>query len=200
MNIQTGYRTITREQFLFREMKVVAKLLLQGKSDEDIIHEVVDDNLFQYPTEKSLNSICKVCLNRFHETESKEMVDLVANGQSDTAKQTCLFLMMNSYRLVWEFMIRVVGEKYRTHDEYISKIDFNSFFTQLQEQNEEVAGWSDTTIDKCKQVLKKLLVENGYLENSRSQQLKPVLLDLLLKEAIEHTGNEEAFVAFNYFR
>lgn len=200
MNIHTQYKTITREQFLFREMKIVAKLLLQDKSDEEIIQEVVEDNLFQYPTEKSLRNICNVCLSRFHEVDSKEMIDLVANGQSDTAKQTCLFLMMNSYRLVWEFMIRVIGEKYRTHDVSITKMDFNSFFTQLQEQNEVVAGWSDATIYKCKQVLKRLLVENGYLENSRSNELKPVLLDLLLKQAIERTGNEEAFVAFNYFR
>ena len=65
MNIHTSYRTITREQFLFHEMRIVAKLLIAGKNDKQIIDEVVSKNLFQYPTEKSLNNITKVCLARF---------------------------------------------------------------------------------------------------------------------------------------
>ena len=37
MDIHTPYRTITREQFLFHEMRIVAKLLLEEKSDSEII-------------------------------------------------------------------------------------------------------------------------------------------------------------------
>lgn len=33
MNEQTKYRTITREQFLFHEMRTVAKLLAEGKTE-----------------------------------------------------------------------------------------------------------------------------------------------------------------------
>lgn len=198
MDIHTPYRTITREQFLFHEMRIVANLLLEGKEDNEIIKEVVSNNLFQYPTEKSLNNITRVCLARFHQTECQELTDIVANGSSDAAKQACLFLMMNYYRIVWEFMISVIGEKYRTQDFTLTKMDLNSFFTRLQEQNEVVASWSDATIYKCKQVLKKTLVENGYLDNTRLEQLNHVLLDLSVKEAIENTNNKDALIAFGY--
>lgn len=198
MDIHTPYRTITREQFLFHEMRIVAKLLLEEKSDSEIIDEVVSNNLFQYPTEKSLNNITKVCLARFHQTESNALIDIVANGSSDAAKQACLFLMMNYYRIVWEFMIGVIGEKYRTQDLSFTKMDLNSFFTRLQEQNEMVASWSDATINKCKQVLKKILVENGYLDNTRSEVLNNILLDLSVKETIENTNNKDALIAFGY--
>lgn len=198
MNIHTPYRTITREQFLFHEMRIVAKMLFEEKSDSEIIDEVVANNLFQYPTERSLNNITKVCLARFHQTESKEIVNIVANGSSDAAKQACLFLMMNYYRVVWEFMISVIGEKYRTQDLSFTKSDLNSFFTRLQEQNEVVASWSDATIYKCKQVLKKILVENGYLDNVKSETLNNILLDLSVKEAIEKTKNKNALIAFGY--
>lgn len=198
MDIHTPYRTITREQFLFHEMRVVAKLLLEEKSDSEIIGEVVTNNLFQYPTEKSLNNITKVCLARFHQTESKELIDIVANGSSDAAKQACLFLMMNYYRIVWEFMIGVIGEKYRTQDLSFTKMDLNSFFTRLQEQNEVVASWSDATINKCKQILKKILIENGYLDNQKSEVLNNILLDLSVKEAIENINNRDALIAFGY--
>lgn len=198
MDIHTPYRTITREQFLFHEMRIVAKLLLEEKSDSEIIGEVVTNNLFQYPTEKSLNNITKVCLARFHQTESKELIDIVANGSSDAAKQACLFLMMNYYRIVWEFMIGVIGEKYRIQDLSFTKMDLNSFFTRLQEQNEVVAFWSDATINKCKQVLKKILIENGYLDNQKSEVLNNILLDLSVKEAIENINKRDALIAFGY--
>lgn len=196
MDINTSYRTITREQFLFHEMRIVARLIKEGKSDEQIIQEVTDNNLFQYPTERMIKNITQVCLNRFNKANSHEWIDIVANDSADVAKQACLFLMMNYYRLVWEFMITVIGEKYRTKDTSFTKMDLNSFFTRLQEQNDVVASWSDATIGKCKQVLKKTLVENGYLDNSRSEVLNPVLLDFRVKEAIEDSNNKEALIAF----
>lgn len=196
MDINTSYRTITREQFLFHEMRIVARLIKEGKSDEQIIQEVTDNNLFQYPTERMIKNITQVCLNRFNKANSYEWIDIVANDLADAAKQACLFLMMNYYRLVWEFMITVIGEKYRTKDTSFTKMDLNSFFTRLQEQNDVVASWSNATIGKCKQVLKKTLVENGYLDNSRSEVLNPVLLDFRVKEAIEDSNNKEALIAF----
>lgn len=196
MDINTPYRTITREQFLFHEMRIVARLIKEGKSDEQIIQEVAENNLFQYPTERMIKNITQVCLNRFNKANSQELIDIVANDSADAAKQACLFLMMNYYRLVWEFMITVIGEKYRTKDTSFTKMDLNSFFTRLQEQNDVVASWSEATIGKCKQVLKKTLVENGYLDNSRSEVLNPVLLDFRVKEAIEDSNNKEALIAF----
>ena len=43
---------ITREQFLFHEMRTTAKLMNKGFNDEEIVNEIIEDNLFQYPTEK----------------------------------------------------------------------------------------------------------------------------------------------------
>lgn len=177
-------------------MRIVASLLSEGKSEKEIVEEIATNNLFQYPTERMIKNIAQVCLNRFKEADSKELVELVAKGSSDTAKQACLFLMMNYYRLVWEFMINVVGEKYRTKNTSFGKVDLNSFFTQLQEQNETVASWSDSTVNKCKQVLKKSLVEAGYLDNARSQELNHILLDPELKDIIKHTQNPNALIAF----
>ena len=196
MDINTNYRTITREQFLFNEMRIVAKMMCQGKSNEQILEEVVTNNLFQYPTERMIDNLCKVCLSRFHAADSNELVDIVANSPSDVAKQACLYLMMNYYRIVWDFMITVIGEKYRTKDMSFTRMDMNSFFTRMQEQNDIVASWSETTVNKSKQVLRKLLVENGYLDNTKSEVLNPVLIDFSIKDAIEHMGDKEALIAF----
>lgn len=199
MNTNLEYRTITREQFLFHEMRTVAKLKEKGLNDEEIIKEIFNENLFQYPTERMIKNLAKVCINRFNETDSNQIVSIIANDSSETAKQACLFVMMNYYRLVWDFMIGVIGEKYRIKDLSFTRMDMNVFFTRMQEQNETIASWSDLTIDKSKQVLRKLLVDNGYLDNTKSEVLNPVLLDFGLKNAIESIGCKNALVAFNCF-
>ena len=47
--------SITREQFLFYEMRTTAQLVCEGLSRDEIIERIVRENLYQYPTEKTLN-------------------------------------------------------------------------------------------------------------------------------------------------
>ena len=56
---------LTREQFLFYEMRTTAKLVAAGLTDEEVTEAIVKDNLFQYPTEKSIKNLAGVCLKRF---------------------------------------------------------------------------------------------------------------------------------------
>lgn len=64
MDINRGYRTITREQFLFHEMRIVARLLDEGMDENKVLEEIVNNNLFQYPTERMIKNIASVCLKR----------------------------------------------------------------------------------------------------------------------------------------
>lgn len=40
--------SITREQFLFYEMRTTAKLMREGFTDEEIVSSIINDNLFQF--------------------------------------------------------------------------------------------------------------------------------------------------------
>ena len=49
-----GCGGLTREQFLYHETKTVAKLMAdESLSDEEIVNRVVEENLFQFPSEGS---------------------------------------------------------------------------------------------------------------------------------------------------
>ena len=183
---------ITREQFLFHEMRTTAKLMNKGFNDEEIVNEIIEDNLFQYPTEKMIKNLAKVCVARLHTINDKNLVEIIANGSAESAKQICLYAMMKHYRIVWEFMTTVIAEKFKLKD-------INVFITRLQEQNDVVASWSDSTIRKIKQVLTKMLVDNGYLDSTKSETLNPVLIDLDLKNVLEEKNEKDALAAFNYF-
>ena len=163
-----GCGSITREQFLFYETRTTAKLLNEGLNEDEVINQIVSDNLFQYPTEKSVKVVARGCIRRLKALNDPELIRAIANEPSEVAKQICLYAMMKQYRLVWDFMITVIGNKYEKYDMSFGKIDMNTFFIRLQEQDDAVASWSDSTIKKVKQVLVKILVENEYLDSTKA--------------------------------
>ncbi len=194
-----GSAQITREQFLFYEMRTTAKLMHEGLKDSEVIERIVSDNLFQYPTEKTIRQMARTCVARIKSMDDEMLIDAVASGSSEVAKQICMYAMMKQYRLVWDFMVIVIGEKYRTQDFSFSLMDMNVFFMQLQEQDDYVAGWSDSTIKKIRQVLIRVLVEKEYIDHIKSDHINPVWLNSVLKDAIKLNNDDRALIAFNCF-
>ena len=188
---------MTREQFLFYEMRTTAKLMNEGLDKNEVVERIVSENLFQYPTEKSVRKMALACIRRLESMEDDTLIAAIATQPSDVAKQVCLYAMMRQYRLVWDFMLTVVGNKYRKLDSSFGKMDLNVFFMRLQEQDDWVATWSETTITKVRQVLTKILVENEYLDSINASHLNPVLISPLLENAIREDGQEIALPAFN---
>ena len=191
--------SLTREPFLFYEMRTTAKLLCSGLSEEDVVAQITNDNLFQYPTEKSVARMAKACLKRLAAMDDNDLVRAIVQQPTDVAKQICLYAMMKQSRLMWEFMLTVIGEKYRLKDSSFGRIDLNTYFMRLQEQDDAVAAWSEGTITKLKQVLAKVLVENEYLDDIRADHLNPVYLHPILENAIRNHGDLMVLPAFNCF-
>ena len=194
-----GSGSISREQFLFYEMRTTARLLAQGLNDKEITEQIVTGNLFQYPTEKTVRQMARTCLHRLHGMEDMDLICAVAAQSADVAKQICLYAMMKQYRIVWDFMITVIGEKYRQQDFSFSQMDIGVFLMRLQEQDDCVASWSDSTVKKIHQVMMRMLVENEYLDGIKAQKLNPVWLNPVLENAIKLNGDLEALPAFDYF-
>ena len=189
--------SITREQFMFYELRITAKLICEGMTKDKITELIIQDNLFQYPTEKSIKRMSAACIRRLESMGDKKLIEAIANQPSETAKQICLYAMMKQNRLVWDFMITVIGEKYRVQDLSFGKIDVNTFFARLQEQDVIVASWSDSTVKKIKQVLVKTLVESEYLDSVKATRLNPILLNPILENSIRSNNDDIVLPAFN---
>ena len=98
---------MTREQFLFYEIRTVASLQLQGLNREEIVEEIKRENLFQFPTERMISSIAGACFKRIDALGSETLVYYLANAPAEVAKQINLYAMMKYNRLVWDFMVDV---------------------------------------------------------------------------------------------
>lgn len=189
--------SLTREQFLFHEMRITAKLLNDGLTEAETINRIITENLFQYPTERQIKNIARACIKRFKSLDDKVLVSTVATQSSEVAKQICLYSMMKYYRLIWDFMITVIGTKFKQQDLSFGKIDVNTFFMRLQEQDDGVSTWSESTVKKVKQVLVRILVENNYLDNAKSDHLNPIMIHTILENSIRNNNDNAALSAFN---
>ena len=191
--------SLTREQFLFFEMRITAKLMTEGLSDDVVVGRIIEENLFQYPTERSVKKMARVCIERLNAMRDQSLVQAIASQSSEIAKQICLYAIMKYSKLVYEFMVTVIGDKYSSKDYSFGRIDLNVFFMRLQEQDDDVASWSDATIRKIKQVITRMLVETEFIDNTKSDHLNPVWLNPILENVLQERGETEVLKAFNYF-
>ena len=187
---------ITREQFLLREMQIACQLHESGLSNDEVIAKIKSENLIQYPTERMVGNIARVCCKRIDAVDDEAIIRIIASGMPEAAAQANLYAMMCIYPLVRNFMVEVVARKFQELDYTLGSMEMSAYMTSLQVEYENIAGVADSTIGKIKQVLRKCLIECGMLANARSEELIPIFLDFDVREAIEAKGDAEALRAF----
>ena len=200
MNTTPYSGSLTAEQFLFYEIRIASKLYIQGISVDNAASKIREDNLFQYPTERQISRMTKACYRRLDALNNQILIQELSSAPVEIAKQINLYAIMRYNRLVWDFMIQVIGEKFRTQDFSFERKDLNTFFSRLQAQDDSVAGWSDNTISKIKSVLVRFLVDTEYLDHFKSTTLNPVFLCEELEQGIRENDDTEVLPAFNCFR
>lgn len=189
---------LTREQYMFSEMRITARLKQNGLSEQEIMERVCQENLYQYPTEKEIKRKCKACLKRLKAIENMPAImEALANGTVGEAKQATLIAMMCQSQLLAEFMVTVIGEKYRTLDLTITKKDMNVFFQHLQQADEDVSTWSESTIRKLQIVFRTCLRETGYIQGVGNDELLPVYLPEEFIQDMKDAGLSAWLPAFN---
>ena len=192
--------SITTEQFLYREIKITALLFLQGLTLDEAVQALKKDNLYQFGTERNIRRIARVCYRRLEALESREAVEELLNGPQDGSRLINLYALARTNGLVWKFLTDLVGEKFVNHDRKLSKVDVNSFISNLQATNEAASKWKGSTPSHVVQVLMKILVEAGYLDSIKAETMNNVFPEDLLKNLIEIHNEQEILPAFHLKR
>lgn len=187
--------TIAREQFLLNEARIMARLRLEGMSADETARKVKEENLFRYPTERSLGRITLACNRRLDALGDERLMRIVAYGMPDSAAQTNLYAMMQFYPLVRHFMTTEIARRYAEFDYEFGSTDMNTYFTHLTSEFDNFAIMSENTVSKLKQVLRKCLKEAGLL--NQENRLIPVILDMELEGILRERGDIKSLRAFD---
>lgn len=203
----TVYRTLTREQWLLRETRLVAALLVDGgMARDEIVGRVQRENLFRYPTERMRANIARVCLARIEALGEGEpasrLIRILAHGTDEQAREVNLYVLMRGYRLVRECVRTLIAPRLQAGERQLTRAELAGFLAELSQQSDVVAAWSPATLGKCRQVLARCLTEAGVLApvtGSRGArfELRPMLLDAQVEAAMRANGDAELVSALD---
>ena len=180
---------LTGNPLLFTETRMTAKMRRSGLTDEEIMAEIWEQNLYQCNGRKKLRERARTILRRL-DTLSPKLLEIVADGPLDLAKLTVLYAVAKSNRLVADFMAEVYLPNARMTEGSIERSDAKEFFRMLTEQNDTVASWSESTIDRLRQAVVKLLADAGLIESTRNPRIIRPIVPADYRSALEAVGNE----------
>lgn len=174
--------------FWYVEFKKVMSLLDRGVSYEEIRSKVLEENLFDVAKEYRAKEIYGAVVRRAKVLD-QQGVALFCNSDMATMKLMEFIAIMQTDRLLAEFMHEVYWEKVMVGDFELRDADFNTFFKRKQDQDEGMAGWKDYTLKKLRNSYINYLSEAGLVSRGEdTKTLTPPLLTEELKAYLQQAG------------
>lgn len=181
--------TIKARSYLYLELKKAANLYLEGFSLDDIKQKALDENIFLLNSKNRIKEIASTISERLQALD-ETLLHKLTKGNLETSKQIALYAILKTDRLFFEFMQEVYREKYLIKDYIITDKDFSIFFREKAEQDRRVAGWTDYTFYKLKQVYKRVLIEAGFVKkNNKNIEITRPLMEQDIIDYLNKKGD-----------
>ena len=186
----------------FMEFRKEVQLLSQGKTFDEIKALSDDENIFGASSPARAKIIQSTITARIKNMDPSFYPLFM---ESDVATQK-LYALTGSFAhdtLFFDFMYEVIREKMIIGTNLLTDADISIFFKDKQTQDENVAKWTDQTLQRLGRSYKTQLFEAGLLDDqSRSEErkiLKPIL-DPVLKHWLEDYGFDKVAKAMEGIR
>ncbi len=167
------------------ETKETVKLL-QKHSVDEVKDIVMLDNLYSQKSEDRLKREFSEIKKRL-ENLPISIRDMIVSSDLATSRLIVLIGAMTTDRMLFELIYQVYRRKLHMGEETLKQSDINIFFRNKQDQNEDVAKWSEKAVAKLKQTYQKYMLEAGIIgsiEGNASEKK-------ICRPYIEHELREE---------
>jgi len=163
------------------ETKNVVELYLQTQNWDEVKKKVIDDDILQKPTLDSRKRVFSELKKRLLNLTQPEL-EHFSDASMDDVKVLSLVSCLKTYRLMYEFVLEVIREKYLMFDYTIEPSDYSSFIESKEVSSPKLSGISETTHYKLKQVLFLILADVGLIESTKNHYItKPMLSEAVIK-------------------
>ena len=105
-----------------------------------------------------------------------EFWQALRDGDEDLATQVAFCVALERNLLLLEFMERVVADAYITHAEKLELYQWDDFLVECAERDPAIHDWTRSSRKKMGQVALRMLVEMGYLKDTRTLELQNVII------------------------
>lgn len=171
------------------ESRILAKLRLDRAAEVEIRRLLTTENILQKRSAATAIRMARLIQNRFQYADD-ELLQMVATGSRTASNQALLIIAIRHSRLLGDFLLRVVKERWRQFEPKLRSTDWEDFLDQCEQLDPSIKKWQTSTRIKLDRVVRKCLVEAGYLESSRNPIIIPVHLAPEIREYLLRPGNE----------
>jgi hypothetical protein len=153
--------------------------------DWDATREVaIANNVIQARKSASAKRICRELVFRLQGLSTDEL-GLLCHGNPHEQVQVLWISICRRYRLVAEFAVEVVRERFLTLGAPLTLRDFDIFYDRKADWAEELDKLAQSTRDKLRQVLFRMLREARLIDESGT--IQPTLLSERLRQVVGPT-------------
>ncbi len=164
--------SFTGAAMLFSDMNVAVKLLLEDDSPETIKRLKTDASHIQIKSETARRRVTAEFVKRFHAVPQSfwsRYVDLPESEQ----RLALLYVILKTYRLLFEFQVNLAIPKYNSPDRIITKNDVNMALNEIASQDEFVDSWSAETRDRASSQYLTILRQSGLIDEGSGELQSP---------------------------
>ena len=167
---------------VLRPESVLLTELYARLGDWDAVRSAaVSDNLLQARKAASATRVCRELVFRLQGL-SKDELELLCVGNPKEQDQILWIAICRRYRLVAEFALEVLRERFLIFGPALQLEDFDAFYDRKADWAEELDRLASVTRKKLRQVLFRMLREVGLISEDGS--IQPTLLSDRLRETV----------------
>ena len=179
---------ITAGSLLLTETKVVAGLLLDGHNFKEIGKLVETQNILQKRSTASAIRMYSLIKHRL-ELFDADLWSMIYYGDSETSKMAALAATIKNSRILGDFMLFVLKEKYQLFEKSMPKNAWDRFIDDCKMKNPDMPAWTDETAKKIGDCVYRILAETGYLNNTKEASLQKVYITAEIKKYLIERGD-----------
>lgn len=173
--------SFTSGALLMREGLIAAPIYLRERDWTKVRGIIGDDNLLQARTRSSGTRLAREVVQRLAVLTDKEIEMLI--DASPTERGHLMWVAAcRRYDLIGEFAEEVLRERFLVLAQKLNHDDFDSFLRGKALWHEEVAVLKDSTLQKLRSTLFRMLVEAGLLSDDR--RILPAVLSPRIAERL----------------
>ncbi|MHC1740646.1 MAG: DUF1819 family protein [Anaerolineaceae bacterium] len=186
------YRTsFTTGGLYYQESRKLAQLYFATSEWDHVRKQILEENLLQTRTHSSLMRTTNEVIQRLQTLNSNQMNVLIEGNRKDQTDILWLAVCKH-YEIIREFAIKVIREKYLRLDRQLTFLDWDSFFNSKAEWDDHLENLTDSTKDKLRQVLFRMLHEAEII--STLNAILPAILSPRVTNVIKQENAENLLI------
>jgi hypothetical protein len=169
------------------ESRIVARLLLDGLNGQAWKDAILKDNVLQARSPATAVRLARLIRLRL-KTMDADLWKLVRDGTGTLTTHATLAAAVKHSPLLGDFLDLVVRDQFRMYNPRLSKATWEAYLDDCRGRDADMPLWSESTRRRLRSSVFQTLAQAGYLADTKSLTLQPVLIARQVVDYVQDHG------------